>query len=494
MERLGCVDVRALPLQLLLRAHPGWRALPVVVVDRDKPTGLIQWANEHAYARRIFPGMRYAAALSLSREVRGGVVQDAEIGDAVKLLAQRLWCFSPRIEPSPRERGVFWLDATGLRHIFPSFDTWAARICGDLREIGLHAIAAVGFSRFGSYAAARSSAHNRVFQSAEEERAYLRQVPIERILADATLRDTLFKLGIETLGAFIDLPAAGIRKRFGVEAAELHRFARGEGWDTLDPEPLFEPIERSEPLDFPEDNCERLLFRFAGMLHGMLGELSARHEALKTLRFWLRLGDGSEPDGEVSPAVPTLDANQVLLLLRLRLAALTLTASVMEIKARALGVPFSQQQLALFQESALRNVDAAHRAFATIRAELGNDAVVRAWLCEGQLPEAQYAWERLHTLAVPRPVRAASRPLVRLIYAPPVELPPSDRREPDGWLIAGIAEGPVEEVIGPQIVSGGWWTKDVSRAYFYVRTRSGRWLWIYHDHQRRRWFLQGEVQ
>ena len=37
-------------------------------------------------------------------------------------------------------------------------------------------------------------------------------------------------------------------------------------------------------------------------------------------------------------------------------------------------------------------------------------------------------------------------------------------------------------------------TGDISRAYYYVRTRSGRWLWIYHDDKRRRWFLQGEVQ
>ena len=69
-----------------------------------------------------------------------------------------------------------------------------------------------------------------------------------------------------------------------------------------------------------------------------------------------------------------------------------------------------------------------------------------------------------------------------------------DRRDPDGWLIAGVSEGPVEEVIGPHIVSGGWWIKEITRAYYYVRTRRGRWLWIYHDDKRRRWYLQGEVQ
>jgi hypothetical protein len=36
--------------------------------------------------------------------------------------------------------------------------------------------------------------------------------------------------------------------------------------------------------------------------------------------------------------------------------------------------------------------------------------------------------------------------------------------------------------------------REVSRAYHYVRTRKGRWLWIYNDHKRRAWFLHGEVQ
>ena len=59
---------------------------------------------------------------------------------------------------------------------------------------------------------------------------------------------------------------------------------------------------------------------------------------------------------------------------------------------------------------------------------------------------------------------------------------------------ARFSDGPVEEVIGPHIVSGGWWTRETTRAYHYVRTRSGRWLWIYNDRRRRRWFLHGEVE
>ena len=42
MDRMACVSVPALPLQRLLTHHPDWRDHPVVVVDEDKPQGLIQ--------------------------------------------------------------------------------------------------------------------------------------------------------------------------------------------------------------------------------------------------------------------------------------------------------------------------------------------------------------------------------------------------------------------------------------------------------------------
>ena len=494
MDRTACVDIRALPLQLLLRAHPDWREHPVVVVDRDKPLGVIQWTNRHAAARQILPGMRYATGLSLARDLRGGVTSHAELTSAIDLLAQRLWRFSPRVEPSDRNAGIFWLDASGLRYLYPSLDTWASAIRADLSQIGFRAVVAVGFTRFGSYAAARARTENIVFADAGQETAYLRRVSLERLELTPQLRDTLLKLGVTTLGQFIALPAAGIRKRFGAEAEELHGFARGDGWAPLVPRRLLEAIEYRDSFDYPEDNRDRLIARIAILLQSTLMELTIRHEALKTAQIFLALTNHREHREEVSPASPTLDANQILLLIRLRLDTLTLCSGVVEVRLGAEGVAVSQGQLALFQDAPQRNEEAVHRAFAKLRAEFGANAVQIARLSEGHLPEATYVWEPLAQLPTPKPCETLLSPLVRRIYTPVIVLPPRVRHEPDGWLISGIADGPVEEVIGPHIVSGGWWAREVSRAYHYVRTRSGRWLWIYHDEKRRRWFLQGEAQ
>lgn len=494
MEQTACVDIRALPLQLLLRSHPEWKARPVVVVDRDKPQGIILWANERARSSRIFPGLRYAAGLSLSRELCGGAVPALEITDAVAQITQRLWRFSPRIEPSTREAGVFWLDASGLRFLFPSLTHWAEGIRDDLREAQFRAVVAVGFSRFGSYAAARASRENRVFASADEERACVRQVSIARLGLNPTLTDTLLKLGIDTLGGFIDLPPASIVRRFGTEAGELHRLARGDGWEALNAADLREPVEAGMGLDYPENNTERLLAVLAVLLQSLLGELARRHEQLALLRFTLALDNGTEHNEEVSPATPTLEANAILTLCRLRLETLSLESGVVEVKSLAMGMGRNEAQDMLFPETSARNLEAADRALAKIRAEYGNDAVVCARLHEGYLPEARHGWEPLQRLSHPRPTAPLVAPLIRRIHTPPIALPPREHREPDGWLVAGVADGPVEEVIGPHFINGGWWMREITRAYYYVRTRSGRWLWIYHDQKRRRWFLQGEVQ
>lgn len=494
MERTACVDIRALPLQLLLQAHPDWKTRPVVVVDKDKPQGVILWANRLAQASRILPGMRYAAGLALARELCGGVVPTAETQAAVAQITERLWAYSPRIEPAPETPGIFWLDASGLRFIFASLEGWAAQIQADLQAAGFRAVVAVGFSRFGSYAAARARRENIVFDSVASERAAVRQVPLGRLGLPPTLTATLLKLGIETLGGFIDLPPAGIMRRFGAEAGALHRFARGDGWEPLQPEAIREAVVVAQELDHPETATARLMALIEELLPPLLGELARRHEQLTRLQLGLRLDDGTTHSEGVSPAAPTLELAQILTLCRLRLETVALTSGVVGITLEVTGAKKSEWQETLFPEVSAQRIASAERALAKLRAAFGQDAVLCARLHAGYLPEAQYGWERLERLCPARPAAPGVCPLVRRIHTPAIPLPPRDSREPDGWLVAGIAEGPVEEVIGPHLVTGGWWMREIARAYYYVRTRSGRWLWIYHDQKRRRWYLQGEVQ
>ena len=79
MDRVACVNIPSLALQLLLKRHPEWHVYPVVVVDQDKPQGFVLQANHHARRQHISPGMRYAAGLSLAVDLRAGTLESHDI-------------------------------------------------------------------------------------------------------------------------------------------------------------------------------------------------------------------------------------------------------------------------------------------------------------------------------------------------------------------------------------------------------------------------------
>lgn len=501
MDPLACVDVPAFPLQLLLRQHPEWREHPVAVVAEDKPTARILWVNEASRERRILSGMRYAAGLTLDRELRAGVVSDGEIQCEVGRITALLRAFTPEVEPADGEPGVFWLGASGLKLLHPSFERWAALIRDRLRDTGLWSEIAVGWSRFGVYAAARAASDPLlVFADPEDESRCLRRFAIDRLGFEPRLRDTLARLGIHTLGGFLDLPAQGIRRRFGAEAVELYQLARDELWRPLRAQIPEDPLEDRLLLDEPERNRLRLLATASRVLVPLLERVRKGGRELSALECELVFDRApgaaatTRTTERLRPARPTVDEAQILELIRLRFEAMRFPAGVVELSLRIEAVSADRAQSQLFEERPRRDLEAANRALAQVRAEFGDHAVCVARLREGHLPEAGFQWQPLARLEPPRPRPVKMRPLVRRIFTRPQPLPHRAKHEPDGWLVQGLEGRAVEEVVGPFIVSGGWWRRDVHREYHFARTQAGAWLWIFYDRERRRWMQQGAVE
>ena len=495
MDRLACIDLKAFPLQLLLQREPAWVELPAAVVKEDKPQAPILWLNERARACGILPGMRYAAGLALAADLCAGVVSQRDIERGVNAVTQRLRDFGPDIEPALDEPGVFWVGARGLDYLHPSLQIWAVRIRAALKAAGFWSGVVVGFDRFNTYALARSLRGSRswVLKDPGEERQRAGRVPLHRLALAPTVRDDLATLGVATVRDLLRLPPAGLRERFGEEAYRLHRAARGEDKLPVQPEEELEPLREGILLDHGERDVGRLLFQIKRLLDVLLARLADRREALAGLALELVLERGPGSVEQLRPADPTLDGKQLLDLVLLRLEALRLSAGVTEIAVTAEGVRATQKQLELFAERPRRDPAAQKRAFARLKAEFGERAVVCAGLREGHLPEASFQWLPLAELRRPRP-RICQRTLVRRLRSRPFVLPHRPRLEEDGWQLRGRDDDAVSDLHGPYIVSGGWWRTEVRREYYFARTRKGEWLWVFKDLNRRRWFLQGRVE
>jgi protein ImuB len=396
------VHVPALPLQLLVRRHPEWMDRPVAVVDEDKPQGKVLWVNEAAYRARVLPGTRYAAGLSLCRRLCAGEVHDEEIRQGARRLIELLWRFSPEVEPSPDEPGVFWVNASGLGRIEDSLAGWARRLRAALERDGFLARVAVGYRRFATYAAARATRDITVFADAGAELRAALQVRLDRLHIDPRLRESLAKLGIDTVQQFIALPPDGLGKRFGAEAVAFYKEASDQERRPLVPAPPPVPVQTLAEFEYPEGDATRLLFYMKRLLPPLLEQLAAWHQGLTELVIELALDDRTRVVKGVRPADATLDAAVVLDLARLRLAGADITAGVIEMTVTAHGKRISPGQLSLFWDRPKRDVAAADRALARVRAEFGRDAVVRAMPRDAHLPEASFTWEPLVKLKPPR--------------------------------------------------------------------------------------------
>jgi protein ImuB len=517
--KIACLDLPALPLQLVWRKEPDLRAHAVVVIDEDRPQGNVLWACERARRAGVLPGQRYAHALSLHRGLRARVVPPEQIEAAITELRAALHALSPRVEPS-EEPGTFWLDGEGLERIFPDAPSesgplhvrpdaaratmpgqaWGMMIQRTIVGLGFAGAVVVGFSRFATYAIARATRGGvTVLRSDADERTGASAVPLSRLDVDPKLRDSLARLGVTTLGQMVRLPGGGILERFGREAHRLYQLAAGERWDPLVPLAPPEAPDEHVVLDDDEQDIERLVFFLKGAIDRLLERLAARGRALTALHVELTLranvGHTELRADCIKPAAPTLDGRALLRLVHLRLTGMPPAAPVNAARVWADDVGASREQLAMFASKPRRDLRAANEALARVRAELGDDAVVRAVLRDGHLPEASFGWERLAQVQQATPTPKLVRPLVRRLYAKPQMLPPQARQvRDDGWLLSGLEHGAVVRILGPYVVSGGWWQHELHREYHFAELRRGDCLWVFYDRNRRRWFCQGAVE
>ena len=145
-----------------------------------------------------------------------------------------------------------------------------------------------------------------------------------------------------------------------------------------------------------------------------------------------------------------------------------------------------------------RDLRAADEALARLRAELGDDAVVRAVLRDGHLPEASFGWERLvHAGPAAPPADAArcGRWSAGCSRGRSCCRRRSGQVRDDGWLLSGLEHGCGGP--DPRPVPGLRRLVDaveLHREYHFAELRRGDCLWVYYDRNRRRWFWHGAVE
>ena len=515
LRRLACIDVPDLPLQMLLRDHPSYRDAPTAVVAEERPEAELLLLNRHARALRLRTGMRFGAAKSLVPELRAGSVSALAVEEMSAQLVRDLQTFSPHVERDPVHPGVFYVDPSGLQHLYGGEASWARCLQRYLVARQFHVSVVVAYGRALSYALVRGQSRSqsvRVFNDVESALEQARDVSFEHLAMEPKLRTALERLGLSSLGDLRQFGADQLALRFGAEAARWCAVASGQEVLPLCPEPHVDTPRSELEIEPPDSDVARLCFAIKQALDPLLEDVRRRGASIRAL--WLRLvfERGGESVQRLEPSVSTRNGALLLELLRLRLSALTLSDSVARVVLEAELSDVAAGQMAMFGPK--RDVAAGDRALARLKASYGADVVCRATIEDAHLPEAQFRWSELSHIALPGAAKRASKrgsevqmqaeleaeaeaavplPLVRRVLLKPEPLAGSFEIDPGTGALSLVRDNERLTLTGPYRVSGGWWVREVARDYYYARTLAGSLLWVFFDLPRNAWFLHALV-
>lgn len=305
----------------------------------------------------------------------------------------------------------------------------------------------------------------------------------------------LDSMGLATLGALRRLPRLGLARRFGQGLLDALARALGE---RPDPSPAWitlpDAFEARIELQARADTTDQVLHGARLLVEPLL--IWARAHQARVRRFTLFMyherrhrrdaGTPSVSELSIALAEPSCDAAHLSVLLRERLAHLSLPAPTLELRLHCVDVVRGSPPSAELFASARGEREGLVRLIERLQARLGAEQVQRLAPVADHRPDESHG---RHERTVAR-ARSAPRP-VWLLHEP--------RPLPEHRLRPVLDGQSLQLLCGPERVESAWWDAPLTgRDYFIAQTRDGALVWIYRarlplsvTEADQGWFLQG---
>jgi protein ImuB len=299
--------------------------------------------------------------------------------------------------------------------------------------------------------------------------------------------DTLWGIGVRTLGDVLALPRDGFARRFGANLLDQIDRARG---NLPDAHALFVAPERYHgqlELPAPVHETEALLFAVRRLVVELAGFLNGRGAGVTRMRLDLVHEDAS-PTSIVIGLAATRQIEHMQNVLRERLAQLQLPDRVEAIRLVSEEIALLDGKEGELFQGAGKDVEAGTQLIERLRARLGEDAVHALALHADHRPERAQATSQGTQVKAQTSVAAKATGKDPRSSAPARPL----------WLFAEPrllgtepASAELKLLSGPERIESGWWDdKEVGRDYFIGRDAQGAEVWLYRD-RGGQWFMQG---
>lgn len=412
------------------------------------------------------------------------------------------------------------LDVTGSTHLFGGELALLERLEERLGHAGLSVQLGLAETRGGAWAlahyAADKSVADRVVQPGESLAA-LGALPVAALRLEEKTVTGLLRLGVRNIEDLYALPRATLTRRFGLEPLMRLDQALGHREEAISPlsEPAHYGVRMSlpEPIGLTDDVmavAEKLLDR-------LCDKLEQRGTGARVLQLTMRRLDQAACQVELRLARPMREAHRILPLFERGVGDVDAGFGIDMVRLEAVAVePMVEEQTVPAEMVGQGGKGVSSHPLDDLITRLGNriglEHVLRFLPADSHVPERSFslqpaAWsEAVDDWPDEGPVSGLPRP-VRLFPPEPIVLPLSSdvdvsRREPPAHFRWRRMQLAVARARGPERIAPEWWWEDPAwrsglRDYWWVETRQGWRLWLFHTPQNRlshlsSWFVQGE--
>ncbi len=402
------------------------------------------------------------------------------------------------------------LDITGSSHLFGGERRLAEKVVADLRALGYAVRVAVADGIGAAWAVAHSLEGRYGIVPKGKNRDVVPELGIDVLRLTPDVIALLHQFDLRHIRQLMALPRGQVAIRFGHETLTRLDQTLGAIPEILAPERRVPPVRAvwtfEDPISHPHV-IEKVLERLIG---NILETLTPRQTGVQRLVCTLTTADKSRTEFTIGLLHPTLSADRLLGLVRLRLERTRLPDAVTAVNVRVQAAPLDVRQRHWFDSEGEARRATAFRDFVErVSSRLGEDAVLQPRLLPEDQPEL--AWDYvpwLRFVGVPAlagtPAKPAARPAKagtptsEEALASPIDLLPPlavrvetehERPRQFAWR-QRLYE--VARVWGPQRIETGWWRgHDIRRDYYRVEAVGGERFWLYRDRNREAWFMQG---
>jgi protein ImuB len=460
-----CLSLPQLAVELLQPAPDGFAA----ITDRRGARRILIACNEAARDQGVFNGID--ATVALAREPRLRLIERAKSAElkAIKALAGWAEEFSSHVS-FDTARWMLWLEIGASVRYFGGVNPLRTRIAAGIALLGYTANIGIAPTL---EAAALLAANDRSITITT--RALIPQIisalPLDTLAVGANVQAALQASGLHRIGEILDIPAAALSRRFGLDVTDYLQRLLGRAADIRAPYRAPHAYRRVFEFSQGVENVEGLLFALRRMLHEFQGFLRGRDTAIQTLLLSLRHRDAPDTRLTLHMSTPQRDAVRMFALLREKLERTALPQCVEQMVLAAdqfVSLGFTQGDLF---DDAPRRDSGWSDLLDKLRARLGEKAVRHLGLADDHRPEKAWCVQN---------------------SGEPAELPAAFPERPL-WILDPKPLHRLPQLLGtPERIEAGWWNhEDSSRDYYIARTSEGARWWLYRDLATQQWFLQG---